>query len=697
MKFLPMRGCFRNSSARFAAALLPALIAAAPAAGRDWNEIRASGTLRVLIDGAPESVSLERQMGPEHYERSLLLAFAAKNRLRIKFVPHPDLRKMLAEVGKSGDLAASTLTATPERAKTHAFSLPYAYSREQLVVSTRKKSVRSPADLRNLSGAVLPGSVYRETLKRFLAAHPGFRRGTVTPPMGTFELLSKVAEGVYDYTILDDNYIDFYLTVRDNVKIIHTFPAPRPLVYLLPKSAVELRKRLNEFIRLRTPGKRFRADSADLPKIRQRKYLRILTRNNPFCYFLHRGVPQGFEYELAAMFARELGVLPVPVVPPRWSDMEKYLAEGKGDLIAANFTLTESRRRTPGVLFSEGYGGAVQVIVGRRNDRATGLKELAGRTVYVRNQSVFRPTLERLRRAGAKFRIRAVPDTLESDAILRRVAAGKYDLAAADDVLVDLLVAEGVPIRKICPVSERQSFVWVFRSANPELQRAANDFFRRRRKSAALNLLNRKYYNHSSAPSRPEPRFNRQTSGISPFDAYFIKYGRMFGINWCLLSAQAFQESRFNPKAQNRLGARGLMQIMPATARELGIPENALFDPETAIRGGAEYLHRQARRFPAAVAPGERDAFALASYNAGYGHVRDARELARQLRLSPDKWRGNVERTLKLLSLPEYAARARCGYCRASETIPYVNEIMTRAKLYSDHMHRSLPKAPQRH
>ena len=126
------------------------------------------------------------------------------------------------------------------------------------------------------------------------------------------------------------------------------------------------------------------------------------------------------------------------------------------------------------------------------------------------------------------------------------------------------------------------------------------------------------------------------------------------------------------------------MQVMPGTARELGYKPSQMRHPESNIEAGVRYLSQQVKRFEASLDRRQRIRFALASYNAGYGHVRDARRLARQKGWDPDRWFQNVERAMRLLEKPYYAQRARYGYCRGSEPVAYVSKIQTKYDAYTN-------------
>jgi len=137
-----------------------------------------------------------------------------------------------------------------------------------------------------------------------------------------------------------------------------------------------------------------------------------------------------------------------------------------------------------------------------------------------------------------------------------------------------------------------------------------------------------------------------------------------------------YQESRFNPKAKSFAGARGLMQVMPRTAGQMGV--TGLYKPENGIRAGVAYMGWLEERFPKSLPFDQKIYFTLAAYNAGHGHVRDARVLAEQLGKDPNRWFNHVEDAMLLLSKPEYYKKARFGYVRGREPVNYVREIRDR-------------------
>lgn len=182
------------------------------------------------------------------------------------------------------------------------------------------------------------------------------------------------------------------------------------------------------------------------------------------------------------------------------------------------------------------------------------------------------------------------------------------------------------------------------------------------------------------------PILNLAKGQISTFDGYFKQYSRQCRWDWKLLAAQAYQESGFDPNAVSWAGAMGLMQLMPATARSVGVSQDRVFDAESNIQGAVKLISQLNSHYASINSDNERINFILAAYNAGPGHVDDARALAKKYGKDPNKWLGNVDGYILCLSKAEYynQPEVKHGYCRGSETYDYVNKIRTRWDEYKN-------------
>ncbi len=421
----------------------------------------------------------------------------------------------------------------------------------------------------------------------------------------------------------------------------------------------------------------------DLDSIKERGFIRVLTRNNPACYFMHRGQLMGFEYEMVHRFAKKHGLEVIVLVPDHWKDMEKWLEEGRADVIAACVTITPNRRNNKhGLEYCHRYGEVHEEIIGRANETSIKtFEDLNGRSIYVRDSSSYHESLTALKQQGKlNFTIKIVSDKEETFEILDKVAKGEYDLTCADKGFLDQSVRLGERIKPVLQLKRPLAYGWMVRSNQPQLKTAINAFFKKELGGSTYNSLYKRYFDRSRN-NELKKKFNPREGGqISPYDALVKKHAATYNFPWALICSQMFQESSFKADAVSWSGAQGLMQLMPATAKEVGVHDP--FNPDDNIRGGVYYLKKQYRRVPDEVDDINTTCFALASYNGGYGHLIDARNLARQLGKDPNVWTDNVDHAYALLSEPYYAKRAKYGHCRSEEIIGYVRKIMSRHIAY---------------
>jgi len=179
------------------------------------------------------------------------------------------------------------------------------------------------------------------------------------------------------------------------------------------------------------------------------------------------------------------------------------------------------------------------------------------------------------------------------------------------------------------------------------------------------------------------PMLNKKGGVISQYDGIFVRYSRSIKWDWRLMASQCYQESTFDPKAVSWAGAKGLMQIMPATCDHLGLPRDQVFDPEKNIAAAARLISELERSFSDIRERSERQKFVLASYNGGGFHIRDAMALARRDGKNPHSW-ADVSHYVLLLSQPQFYQDpiVKNGYMRGSETVDYVEKILKRYDMY---------------
>ncbi|MCH8041272.1 MAG: transporter substrate-binding domain-containing protein [Nitrospinae bacterium] len=650
----------------------------------DLPQLQERKLIRILIPPHGQVEYLPREGSPFSLERTLIESFAKSIDLTPIWIRLESHDQLIPSILKGeGDLIAANLTMTPERKRQIAFSVPVAIVREQLITRVDDKELRGPADLSGRKIVVRRSSSFWQTALDLQAQNPQIEMQAAPEYLDTEQILHKVAQGKFDVTVADSNLLDAALDYRSDLRVAFDLTGDRPVAWGIRPDAKALLKAVNRFLneaKLARPGSK--VYRADLPDIKQRRVLRVLTRNNPATYFLWRGELLGFEYELIRQFAKQHQLRVEMVVPPSREDLIPWLLEGRGDVVAASMTITKERE-AQGIAFSRPYAKVSEILVSRADETETTLPNpasLANRTVAVRRSSSYWGTLEQLRQSGVDFTLQAVPEDVETEEIIAGVAEGKYDLTVADSHILNIELTWRKDIRAAFPLGEPTPHGWGVRKDDTQLLAALNAFLKKEYRGVFYNITFRKYFK-DSRKIRKHIEFRATRTGVlSPYDDIVKRYADRFGFDWRLIVAQMFQESRFDPNARSWAGAVGLMQVMPRTAKELDVGD--VRKPESGIHAGVKYLDWVRKRFEPELSVQDRTWFTLAAYNVGYGHVLDARRLAKKLGYNPNRWFGHVEKAIQLLSLKKYARQARHGYCRGSEPITYVRKIKAHYDAY---------------
>lgn len=646
----------------------------------DLDEIRARGTLRVLLPKRVVAEQLPRGGPTLDHERQLIEQFARDEGLEPVWIRVASREQLLSGLlAGHGDIAAANLTASAERRERVRFTVPVSVVREQLVGrGDDPEPVRSVDDLAGRRIHIRRSSSFWSTVDELRIRQPTLIVEVVPEDVETEEILHRVARGEYDLTVADSNLVDACLSYNLNIAVRMDLTGDRAIGFAVRPDSRLLLDRIDRFlssIQLATRAGERHTD--DLDGLLERRVLRVLTRNTATTYFLWRGQLKGFEYELAGEFARQQGLRLEMIVPREGESLFDLLREGRGDLIAAGL-VPPPERRLDGVTFRRPYDRVSHVVVARSDDQEppSRFADLRGRTFHVRRGGSFWRTLAPLA-ADWGFRLEAVPESLGIPEIISRVATGEYDLTVADNRTLAIERSWRRDVRAALTLRGAIPLSWAVRESNPQLAAAVDAFVKRSHRGLFYNVVHDRYFGERSLRAAGRARL---AHGLSPYDEIVKKFADDYGFDWRLVVAQMYQESRFRQDAESFAGARGLMQIMPATAVELGIED--FDDPEAAIHAGIRYLDWVRDRFEPQLPVRDRMWFTLAAYNAGPGHVLDARRLARELGLNPNRWFENVERAMLLLSNVEYSANARHGYCRCGEPVAYVREIRERYNAY---------------
>jgi membrane-bound lytic murein transglycosylase F len=431
------------------------------------------------------------------------------------------------------------------------------------------------------------------------------------------------------------------------------------------------------------------AQLIDLPQIREKGKLTVVTDYNSINYFIYRGQPMGFQYEMLRELAAHLNVnLEFKANNDVAANFES-LINGEFDIIASNLTVTNARREM--VDFTKPHSQTSQVLVQRKikpSETETRVLirdpiDLAGKTIFVRQNSAYSARLQNLQdEIGSDIKIIEVPT--ETEQLIKMVANGAIDYTISDQnmALVNKTYYPEIDIETAVSFSQNQA--WAVRKGSVELKKEIDAWLENFRKSTKYAVIYQKYFNSErSAFIVKSDYYYPETGKLSRYDQIIKTEAEKIGWDWRLLAAMIYQESRFNPNVTSWAGAFGIMQLMPGTAKKLGV--NAKSSTESQIKAGVRLVEILEKRFVNEIHdPHERAKFVLASYNIGYGHVRDAIKLTAKYGGKPEVWENNVETYLLKKSQPEYFndPLVNNGYCRGNETSNYVRDIMYRYDHY---------------
>ncbi len=439
----------------------------------------------------------------------------------------------------------------------------------------------------------------------------------------------------------------------------------------------------------------------DLPAIKERGKLVAITGYSSTSYFVYRGRPMGYEYELLKRLAEHLGVELKIKTAKNMDQVFNMLNKGEGDIVAYGMTVTLDRKEK--VDFTHYLDKVTQVLVQKRpeNWRRMSMSRindslvksalgLIGKTIHVRKNSSYYERLKNLEEEiGGHINIETVPGDVSTDELIRRVAEGEIEYTVADKNIAQINKTYHPNIDIRTDISFPQRLAWAVRKNSPELLNAVNDWVTQMRKKDVYYVIYNKYFkNRKLQTKRVKSELYSKSSGkISEYDHLFKKYGRKIGVDWRLLASQAYQESHFRPTVASWAGAKGLMQLMPATAKRFGATNTS--DPEQSVKAGTNYLQWLEKHWKSIEDSTERLKFMLASYNVGEGHVKDAQRLAEKYDKDPTKWENVKEFLLKKQKREYYNDPVvNYGYCRGREPVNYVREIMERFEHYAEFVPR---------
>lgn len=434
---------------------------------------------------------------------------------------------------------------------------------------------------------------------------------------------------------------------------------------------------------------------SELTRIMKSGRLRAVVDYNSTNYFIYRGKPMGFKYELLQHLADDMGLELEISVSNNLKETFDGLNNNRYDLIAKNLTVTKKRDET--IEFTIPLEQTRQVLVQRKPEKWRKMRSraiedslirnqlnLAGKTIHVQKNTAYYRRLVNLSDEIGK-EINIVQDSIYGvEQLVAMVAKGEINYTVCDENVAKVNQTYYPNLDIETPVSFPQNIAWAVRNGSEEWLKYLNNWIRNFKKTTTFAILYNKYFENSRSKTMVNSTYHSIGGGqISPFDQLIKEEAEKANMDWRFLAAVIYRESRFDPHAESWAGAYGLMQVLPESADLFRI--NEYKEPKENIEVGVRLLNWLDKNIKPDVPDStQRTKFVLAAYNVGLGHVKDAQRLAEKYDKNPEIWDDNVDYFLLNKSASKYYKDpvVRWGYCRGEEPYNYVNNVL---KTYRDY------------
>ena len=413
--------------------------------------------------------------------------------------------------------------------------------------------------------------------------------------------------------------------------------------------------------------------TGDYDEMVKDRIVRVLIPYSKTFFFLDGATQKGLSYDAARAFEKFINAqqktkhlkVHLIIIPTSRDELLPNLVAGLGDIAIGNLTITDKRKEM--VDFSDPFLAGVDeiVVTGKKSPKLKNVFDLSGKEIYVRKSSSYYENLLTLNATLAAIgKLKAADKNLEDEDLLEMLDAGVVPMVVVDSHKAEFWakIFDNIVLHPDVKVHTGGRIAWAIRKDSPKLKKVINSFVKKNKKGTlhgnmALNkyLKNTKYIKNS-VQAKDRAEFKKMIT-------YFKKYGKKYDFPYLLLAALGYQESGLKQNAKSHVGAVGVMQILPSTAKDknVGIPD--IQNLEANIHAGTKYLRFVVNRYFSddSINKLNKGLFAFASYNAGPAKITRLRKEAKKMGLDPNVWFRNVE----------VVAAKRIG----RETVQYVSNI----------------------
>jgi len=399
--------------------------------------------------------------------------------------------------------------------------------------------------------------------------------------------------------------------------------------------------------------------TGDLDGMQERRVIRVLTVYSIGRYYMDGAEEKGLVRESAKLFEdfinkrfkRKHARIHVVVIPVARNQLVPALLEGRGDIINASLSITPERQDILDFSIPSSKPISEILVTGPEAHALNTIDDLSGQTLFLRHSSSYRESVEKL---NARFRqegkapvhIEAVSELLEDNDLVEMVNAGMLPWAIVDDYKIQWWddVFEQLEIRDDIVFRSGGRMAWGFRKDSPLLEQAINDFLKKNREGTLVgNILKNRYIRDFdwAANALAKEDYTR----FEKLESIFQKYGEQYGIEYLMVAAQGYQESRLDQNARSRAGAIGVMQIKASTANDRNVGIKDIHNVDSNIHAGVKYLDFLRNRYfnDPGIDQLNQTLMALAAYNMGPSRMINLRNKATKMGYDPNIWFDNVE------------------------------------------------------